>query len=333
MCCLFGLLDYKGTLALKERQRILRKLSIECEARGTDATGIAYFVNNHLTVQKAPKPAGKLRFRLSGQARCVMGHTRMTTQGNEKQNYNNHPFNGKAGATTFALAHNGVLDNDLQLRVSHHLPATKIETDSYVAAQLLEHFDSVDFDSLRKMAEALEGTFTITVLDERNNLYFVKGNNPMCIVHFPKEGFYLYASTSDILMRALNRLGLAKRKFVELSIQQGDILRIDAQGNVKQSVFNDSHLWRRPGYHWGWEDMWPPFSHPAGFNQKEDYLEELKEAAEYMGYHAQMVEMLYEAGYAFSDIEEMLYDPELLDACFQEVMNENGFASQVLSEY
>jgi hypothetical protein len=52
-----------------------------------------------------------------------------------------------------------------------------------------------------------------------------------------------------------------------------------------------------------------------------------------MGYHAQMVEMLYEAGYAFSDIEEMLYDPELLDICFQEVMNENGFASQVLSEY
>lgn len=59
MCCLFGILDYKENLTLKQRQKIVRVLSTECEERGTDATGIAYYVGNRLTTQKAPKPAHK----------------------------------------------------------------------------------------------------------------------------------------------------------------------------------------------------------------------------------------------------------------------------------
>nr|WP_243106064.1 class II glutamine amidotransferase [Butyricicoccus sp. OF13-6] len=38
----------------------------------------------------------------------VMGHTRMTTQGNAQFNQNNHPFLGKVDGSSFALAHNGV---------------------------------------------------------------------------------------------------------------------------------------------------------------------------------------------------------------------------------
>ena len=33
-----------------------------------------------------------MRFKLPDDVLCVMGHTRMTTQGDEKHNYNNHPF-------------------------------------------------------------------------------------------------------------------------------------------------------------------------------------------------------------------------------------------------
>ena len=42
MCCLFGLIDYRGTLTAKQKTRLIRKLSIAAEVRGTDATGIAY---------------------------------------------------------------------------------------------------------------------------------------------------------------------------------------------------------------------------------------------------------------------------------------------------
>ena len=75
-----------------------------------------------------------------------------------------------------SLAHNGVLYNDYRLKITEHLPETKIETDSYVAVQLIEKKRTLNADSLKFMAEQLEGSFTITVLDENNNLHFVKGD-------------------------------------------------------------------------------------------------------------------------------------------------------------
>ncbi|MCC8074339.1 MAG: hypothetical protein LIO95_00095 [Clostridiales bacterium] len=54
-----------------------------------------------------------------------MGHTRMATQGDEHCNYNNHPFKGRAGSTSFALAHNSVIHNDQLLKVQYQLPRLK----------------------------------------------------------------------------------------------------------------------------------------------------------------------------------------------------------------
>ena len=39
----------------------------------------------------------------------------MATQGNKLDNRNNHPFSGIVNGTHFALAHNGVLHNDVRL--------------------------------------------------------------------------------------------------------------------------------------------------------------------------------------------------------------------------
>ena len=76
-----------------------------------------------------------------------MGHTRMTTQGNERFNRNNHPFRGKTPDGIFTQAHNGVLWNDRVLREMLKLPATNIETDSYIAVQLIKQKKALDFSS------------------------------------------------------------------------------------------------------------------------------------------------------------------------------------------
>ena len=177
MCCLFGLMDCRGYFGAKKKTHILSGLASECEERGTDATGIAYCTNGHLSIYKRPVAAHKLRFRIPGDSRVIMGHTRMATQGNAGRNRNNHPFPGNPAGGKFALAHNGVLYNDRLLRQTNGLPKTKIETDSYIAVQLIEQQKALDFSSLKYMAEQVEGTFTFTVLDERENLYFVKGDN------------------------------------------------------------------------------------------------------------------------------------------------------------
>ena len=322
MCCLFGLLDYKGELTLKERQKLLKTLSVECEARGTDATGIAYFVNGHLSIQKAAKPAHRMRLQLSSRARFIMGHTRLTTQGSAKKVYNNHPFRGYCGGTAFALAHNGVITNEDELRREYGLPKTRIETDSYISAQLIEKFGRVNFLTLQKMAESVHGTFTFTVLDDNNNLYFVKGDNPMCICHFPDFGFYLYSSTQDILFKALCRLGLTASSKELIPISQGDIVRIASDGSISRSRFDDSHILVSQSFLWpysGWELMGAPPTE-AEMQEQEEYLEDLLDFAELNGVHREDLQLLLEAGYDVTDLEELIFNPEWLEECLADLL-------------
>ena len=188
MCSLFGLIDFKECLSTHTKNKILNTLARECQVRGTDATGIAYSFNI---------PHG---------VNVVMGHTRMTTQGNAQFNQNNHPFLGHVDGSSFALAHNGVLWNDKELRMEESLPMTSVETDSYIAVQLLEQQKTLDFDSLQAMAEKVEGSFVFTVLDKDNSIWFVVGDNPLCVMFY--DGFLLYASTQEILCKTLKKLRL-----------------------------------------------------------------------------------------------------------------------------
>ena len=199
MCAIFGLLDPRETLTRKEKQRIIQALGWEAQIRGTDATGLAWVEKGRIGIRKAPCAARRFAFRFPGEVKILMGHTRMTTQGSEKQNQNNHPFPGKAGTTSFALAHNGVLHNDSELRRTHRLPGSRVQTDSYVAVQLLEEAGEISHTSLAAMAEELEGSFTFTILTDQNSSFFLKGNNPLSLWHFPESGVYLYASTEEIL--------------------------------------------------------------------------------------------------------------------------------------
>ena len=155
MCCLFGIFDYANALPYAAKKYILKVLSQECEVRGTDATGISYNSHGTMKIYKRPVEASKLHLRPSHDAKVIMGHTRMTTKGNERRNYNNHPFIGYAGGITFSLAHNGVLYNDEMLRKAYGIPDTKIETDSYIAVQLIEDAGNLDMDSVQQMAEAV----------------------------------------------------------------------------------------------------------------------------------------------------------------------------------
>ena len=224
MCSLFGWLDYQGIVPYRIKKKLTQALANAAEERGTDAAGISYVHGKDVVIFKRPKPAHKLHFSIPERTVAVMGHTRMTTQGDEKHNYNNHPFPGLAGETSFAFAHNGVLWNDKELRKDKQLPDTHIETDSYVAVQLLQQSDKLDFDSLKNMAETVEGNFTFTVLDQNNNLYIIKGSNPMCLLHFPALGLYVYASTESIMKNALKRVGLHKFAYERVQTDEGDIL-------------------------------------------------------------------------------------------------------------
>ena len=54
MCCLFGLMDYGRCLSGRQKTRLLSVLAQESEARGTDASGIAYNAGGQLHIYKRP---------------------------------------------------------------------------------------------------------------------------------------------------------------------------------------------------------------------------------------------------------------------------------------
>ena len=174
MCAVFGYLDYKGKIENVILKKLIQNLSIAAEIRGTDATGISYVNHGKVVTFKKAKPAHKVKLYFPKNTRTVIGHTRMTTQGSEKYNYNNHPFEGHCGTKTFALAHNGVLYNDAELKTKYHLPKTQIETDSYVAVQLLEQEKQLHAESIKKMTELVNGSFVFTILRNDNTLFLVK---------------------------------------------------------------------------------------------------------------------------------------------------------------
>ena len=315
MCALFGFLDYGKKVSWRTLQKLVQALANASEVRGKHASGIAYNSGGELHIYKRPKPANKMHFHIPHGTAAVMGHTRLTTQGDQKHNQNNHPFRGYAG-TDFALAHNGVLYNDMLLREERHLPETSIETDSYIAVQLIESQQELTFDSLRYMAEEVRGSFTFTVLDEENHLYFVKGDSPLYLVHIPSLGLYLYTSTQDIMTEALRSLHLRLPKHEVIETAEGDLLRIAPDGMISRDRFTlheddlYTHWFGRSyyyGYGFNWKDPFWESRSAMPDDETDAYLIDL---CGYYGVALEDVRRLRELGYSLDEIEEMLLDPD-----------------------
>ena len=169
-------------------------------------------------------------------------------------------------------------------------------------------YKTLTMDSLRKMAETVEGSFSFTVLGSGNDLYFVKGNSPLCIYHFPTERFYLYASTEEILASALQKLGWNTFDAERILPECGEIMKICRDGRTQTQVF-DSFLV-------GWQ--YPPFRTSFyGDRMEKDncsrgnsYLESLKSLAGYYGYSPEDIDCLHDRSYSCGEIEEILYGEE-----------------------
>ena len=309
MCAVFGFLDYRGKISNATLKKLIHYLSVAAEVRGTDATGIAYVRDGSMITYKKPKPAHKVKLFFSKDTRAVIGHTRFTTQGSEKRNCNNHPFEGHCGTEMFALAHNGVLYNDRELRREQHLPTTPIETDSYIAVQLLEQEQNLDAENVRRTAELVEGSFVFTILKNDNTLFLVKGNNPLTLYHFPKIGLYVYASTKSILDNALKKVNL-NDKYCEVDVSEGEILEINSAGNLSRNAFTMRdyiHTMFNP-YNWNYAKWW-----------MEDEREELLlEYCGTFGVSEEEVQLLLEVGYDPDEIEELLMDTAAMEEALSE---------------
>jgi glucosamine 6-phosphate synthetase-like amidotransferase/phosphosugar isomerase protein len=322
MCGLFGYSCYGDDVKANYFNDIINYLARSSSERGTDAIGIAYLLDNKIEIEKDSKPAYDMNFTVPDETKVVLGHTRKSTQGSEKRIYNNHPFFGKTNQVSFALAHNGIISNDVILRNSLKLPKSKVETDSYIAVQLLENKGSVNMESLKFMAESVSGSFSFTVLDDQSNLYLVKGDSPLSILHFKDLKLYIYASTDRILWKAIISSPLFEKlkqaiyigqSIEEIKVNAGQILKLSTDGNIEYGTFKYSDLY-------GFDREWYGFrskKNAACEGEDEDYIDCLKQTAIYLGYSDDVVDELLAEGLSPMEIEDYLYDPELFQEEFE----------------
>lgn len=342
MCGLFGFLAY-GEKLPKDLRRLAMHLGWESTERGTDATGISFTRNGKVQVDKAPVNAFAFKYSLPQGCRAVMGHTRRTTQGQPEFNQNNHPFWGYDDkGNRFSYAHNGILDNDIELQQDYKLPDSNITTDSYVAVQLLEAFGDIEPDTLKKLGEEVQGMFAFTLLDKDDNISIVRNDSPFVIAHFKALEMYVYASTEGILWKALLSYGETNTELFDALMYDENAVEILKPGEGEIWVINssdgsiDKHTFK-PQERWGnWKKY--AIAGGSGFGKKsttscgteltdndvevtfgdveyhtddEDtalYWELLCQKAGELGLTNADMNLLREYGYTIDEIEDSLFD-------------------------
>lgn len=309
MCGLFGFSRYGDKI--KNLSDLTNSLAEQSAVRGTDATGIAFCNTSGINILKDGKSAHELDFKHPDEIQALIGHTRHSTHGSEKKNFNNHPFPGKCQNSKFAFAHNGVLNNDTILRKKYKLPKTKIETDSFVGVQLIESQKCLDFESIKYMADRTEGSFSYSILDDKNNIWLVKGDSPLSVVHFPKLKMYVYASTDEILYKALVEFSplfseLKTGNFEEIPHSEGEILKIRHDGIIERGTFEYRYYYSRGWWNYGSYSYISSESVKGSYSMNE-YIEDLKSIASYQGYSPDVIDELISAGFSLYEIEEHLY--------------------------
>ena len=123
-------------------------------------------------------------------------------------------------------------------------------------------------------------------------------------------GIYVYASTEEILQKALNRAKLRLGKMERVRIYSGEILSINAQGKVSRGEFDDSTLYSAFAGFPEWPD-YQPLSRPyvsQGYESDDPvYIRDLKAVASCFGVYPEDIDALLDDGVTPEEIEEYLY--------------------------
>lgn len=202
MCGIAGFSLREGS---KVNPRVLSNaLLTEIEWRGTHASGFAWTEGENRGWFKKDVPGSQLALKsMPKTARNVILHTRFATQGHQSDNRNNHPVLSPEG--TILLTHNGMINNDHIIRKTT-LADVKInaEVDTAVIPALLEKM------AVQAAVDELEGYAACAWFDKRTEgvIHLSRFNSSPVAYGWLLDGSFVYASTEDLLAKALQRADL-----------------------------------------------------------------------------------------------------------------------------
>jgi predicted glutamine amidotransferase len=232
MCGIIGFISDKPT---DQNYNMLGDLLYVSASRGTDATGIAMVGTDKVKVVKEDLPSDKfiqkyyagLKKEVS-RSKIVLGHTRLATQGHQRDNDNNHPIIGPK----YVMVHNGTCPSMERLKDYKY----KGTVDSEVLLSYIEK------KGMKEGLKALKGSAAVAIVssDEPEAVYLWRHNNPLWIAYNPEKKTIFFASTEAILNEGLSDLlnffsSFHKREIIEDVLYKVtcDPLKIEAIEEIK----------------------------------------------------------------------------------------------------
>ncbi len=242
MCGIFGLIarpDHE--LSVSEVKMVMDKLFLLSESRGKEAAGIAYLNPDSIYIAKYAETASQVIKRKTykdifnrnvssdsinesirrGFPVCMMGHSRLVTNGGQQFHANNQP----AIASGIVAIHNGIItnSNELWLRYPHLKRSTQLDTEVFLAMlrDKLERTESLT-EAVSSTYMDIEGVASIIAYFEDINCVLLSTNNGSLYLGTNQEkGIYVFASEKYILTT------FAKSRGIPLSMQNLSVRQVE----------------------------------------------------------------------------------------------------------
>jgi glucosamine--fructose-6-phosphate aminotransferase (isomerizing) len=181
-----GIVGYVGD---KQAQEVVIEGLRRLEYRGYDSAGVALVDGGTVATEKRAGKLANLEKAIVDnplpQATIGIGHTRWATHG-APNDVNAHPHTGEGRRV--ALVHNGIIENFAELRAELESAGGTLlsETDTEVAAQLLEHDVLAGHDltaAMLRLVARLEGAFTLVAVDadDADRVVAARRNSPLVV--------------------------------------------------------------------------------------------------------------------------------------------------------
>jgi len=231
MCGIMGYYCFGDRLPDKEK---ITTMFTVLESRGRDASGFAFIRDHNLIVHKDAVRSSELVksdvWKKLSLPKTTILHTRMKTQGTEKNNANNHPLFNKEG---LCIVHNGMIHNDREIFGKNKRDA---EVDSEAILAVLSAKSKGD--KIKRVFDKLEGSFAFAVIDKNNpeTLILVKKDNPLEMYFDAKNEILYFCSEREIMRESLNLRTQTIRGF---TLGEGDYHHYTMENNHSLVISKD----------------------------------------------------------------------------------------------
>lgn len=208
------------------------------EYRGYDSAGVAFISDDKLNIVKEQGRIRNLKEKLDFNmpTNIGIGHTRWATHGLPKT-VNAHPHN----VSKITLVHNGIIENYEEIKEKFKTYKFKSETDTEVAACLLNNLYEQNnnmIDAIKEFIKEAKGAYALGIIntDYKDILYAVKKNSPLIIGVGKSENFI--ASDVHAILKYTNKyIVLEDETFAKITKDEINIF--DKNGNSISYVIKE----------------------------------------------------------------------------------------------